>query len=91
MWALSVVKIKPITDHPLGDEAIRHLMQIDRLVFQAAPQPFDEDIVQLTAPAIHGDRHARLLQRTSESQGGKLTALISIEYLRFAVTLQRFI
>ncbi len=84
MGPLGVVKTKPIGDHPFRHKAIRHLMQIDRLVFEAAPQPFDEDV-------IHGDRHASTLERPIEGQGGELTALIRVEDLRFAVSGQGFI
>ncbi len=56
MGPLGVVKTKPIGDHPFRHKAIRHLMQIDRLVFEAAPQPFDENVV-------HGNRHASILER----------------------------
>ena len=91
MRALGVVELKPLPDHPFRHKAVRHLMQIDRLVFQAAPQPLNEDIVQVAAPAIHGDRHTRLLQRAGEGQGGELTALIGIEYLRFAMVFQRVV
>ncbi len=33
-------------------------MQIDALVLQRAPQPFDEDVVEEPAAPIHGDAHA---------------------------------
>jgi len=35
---LGIVKAQPIADHPLGNEAVRHLMQIDRLIFERAPE-----------------------------------------------------
>ncbi len=56
MGSLGVVKTKPIGDHPFRHKATRHLMQIDRLLFEAAPQPFDENVV-------HGNRHASILER----------------------------
>ena len=37
------------------------------------------------APAIHGDRDARLLERTGEGKKGELVALVRVEDLRFAV------
>ena len=41
---LEVVKADPITDQAPGGEAVGDLVEIDRLVFERAPQPLDKDI-----------------------------------------------
>ena len=45
-------KADPIADQAPGREAVGDLVQVDRLEFERAPQPFDEDIVHEPAPAI---------------------------------------
>ena len=47
---LGVVEVDPLADDPLGPEAIRQFVQIDRLVFERPPQAFDEDVVHAPAP-----------------------------------------
>jgi hypothetical protein len=41
-------------------------VQIDLLVFQAAPQPLDEDVVHAAAFPIHADRDAGSLEHAGE-------------------------
>ena len=58
MLALIVVEHEPRTDASarLRDRSVgldEHL-----LVFQAAPQPLYEDVVEKPALAVHADRHA---------------------------------
>ena len=60
-------------------------LQVDLLVFHGAPEPFDEDVVQCPAPAIHRDPHAPSQQRLGKIGRGKLAALIGIEYLRYSM------
>ena len=50
MGPLGVVEVDPLADDPLGPEAIRQFVQIDRLVFERPPQAFDEDVVHAPAP-----------------------------------------
>ena len=59
VWPLKVVKADPITDQAPGLEAVGDLVQVDRLVFERAPQPLDEDVVHAPAPAIHRDPGCR--------------------------------
>ena len=86
MWPLGIVKIDPIADDLFGLEPIRQLVQIDRLVFERAPQPLDEDVVHAAAPAIHGDRNLRRLEQTGEVKAGELAALVGVEDLRFSIS-----
>lgn len=52
------------------------------LVLHAAPKPFGEDIVLITALAIHADSHARCLQHGGECIAGELRALIGVVDVR---------
>ena len=74
MRPLGIVKIDPVADDPFGFEAIRQLVQIDRLVFERAPQPLDEDVVHAAAPAVHRDGDRRRLEHTGEVEAGELAA-----------------
>ena len=53
MWPLGIVKIDPIADDLFGLEPIRQLVQIDRLVFERALQPLDEDVIEIAAATVH--------------------------------------
>jgi hypothetical protein len=59
--------------------------QIHLLVFDAAPQPLDEDVVAPGALAVHADRDPVFDQHASECRAGELAALISVEDFRLAV------
>ena len=57
MAQLGVVEIHSLSDHSPRHEAVRQLMQLDRLVFERAPQALYEEIVH--EPAVHGSLHRR--------------------------------
>jgi len=61
------------------------------LIFQAAPQPFDEDVVQKPPLTVHADPHPHSLQFIDEPRGGELHTLIGVENLRPAMLGQRFL
>src|SRR6267142_3264521 len=60
--------------------------QIDLLVFDAAPQPFDEHIVPPGSFAVHADGDAIAGEHAGEGRAGKLRALVGVEDVRPAVT-----
>src|ERR1700693_4936384 len=62
--------------------------QIDLLVFDAAPQPFDEHVVAPGPFAIHADGDAVAGKQAGEGRTGELRALIGVEDLRLAMTAQ---
>src|SRR5215203_6165123 len=64
--------------------------QIHLLVFDAAPQALDKDVVAPGSLDVHADRDLVLEQHTGEVVAGELTALIRVEYLRTAVVAQGF-
>src|SRR5207253_3265995 len=52
---LDVVKVQPGADTGLGFGRGRIGMEVDLLVFEAAPQSLDKDVVHAAALAIHAD------------------------------------
>src|SRR5277367_5639376 len=81
---LLVVKRQPFADadarlgyRPVGlDENL--------FIFQASPQPFDEDVVQVPSFAIHANPHAQGLQLTEERRTGELHALDALLKVKLA-------
>src|ERR1700741_380858 len=64
----------------LGNRAIR--LDEHLLVFQAAPQPFNEDVVKKSAFAVHADPHTATFQLIEKRGAGELHALIRVEHVR---------
>ena len=51
--SLGVVKSDPVVDDAFGLEPVLQFIQINGLLLQRAPQSLNEDVVEITAPAIH--------------------------------------
>lgn len=62
--------------------------QIDLLIFDGAPEPFDDDIVPPSRLAIHVDGDLVFQEEAHEVHARKLTVLIGIEDLWLAITLE---
>src|SRR5665213_4542319 len=60
-----------------GRRTIR--FDIHFLIFQTAPQPLDENVVQKSSFAVHADPHALARKLVHERGAGKLHALIGVE------------
>jgi hypothetical protein len=58
-------------------------------IFQAAPQPLDEDVVQKSPFAVHADPHASVRKLVQERGAGELHALIGVEYFWPAMPVHR--
>src|ERR1700761_592019 len=63
-------------------------MNVYTLVFQAAPQPLDEDIIHPSPPSVHRNAYTRRPQNTGKPRRGELAALIGVENLGVAKPLQ---
>src|SRR5258705_11199075 len=85
MWAPAVIKVEIAADRCAGVTDAVIGPQIHLLVFDAAPQPLDEDVVAPGALAVHADRDPVFDQHASECRAGELAALISVEDFRLAV------
>ena len=67
--------------------AILEGSEVDALVFDAAPEPFHEDVVMVAALAVHADPDAMLFENACEGLAGELDALIGVEDLRRSMAL----
>src|SRR3984893_6615367 len=89
--ALRVVEIEPGANTGFGLAPTRIGVEVDLLVFEASPQPLDEDVVHAPALAIHANGDPMILQRAGEILAGELTALVGIEDLGPAVSGERLL
>src|SRR5216683_820061 len=62
----------------------------DFLVFEAAPQPLDENVVMPGALAVHADRDVGVEKHAGEGSTGELAALIGVEDLGLAMVGKSF-
>ena len=53
MRLLYIVEADPVFDHLPGFEVVSKFLQISRLLLERAPEPFDEDIVEIAAVCVH--------------------------------------
>src|SRR5271169_3997764 len=88
MRASTIIKVQIAAERSAGFTDAVVSPQIDFLVFDAAPQPFDEHVVPPSAFAVHADRNAVVGKHAGEGPAGELRALVRIEDVRFAVTSQ---
>src|SRR5499427_2620387 len=79
---LLIVETEPGADAGSGLGDCRISAKVDLLVFEAAPQSLDKDVVHAPAFAVHADHDAMPLQRAGKLVAGELAALIGIEALR---------
>ena len=81
MQSLAVIEIEVRGDAMpcLGHVLIRP--QIYLLILEAAPEPFDEDVVAEAAAPVHTDGDAMGAQHAGEVVVGELAALIGVEDL----------
>ena len=60
----------------------RVLVNVNLLVFDAAPETLNENVVEGPAAAVHADSDAFVFQYTDERCTGKLNALIGVHDFR---------
>ena len=53
-------------------------MQVDAFIFQAPPEPFDKDVIEEPALAIHRDAHTGSTQPICPSERRELAALVGV-------------
>ncbi len=56
-------------------------MEIHLLIFEAPPQPLDEDVVPPPPDPIHADLNSMSLQKPGEFLAGELATLIGVKDL----------
>ena len=60
----------------------RVLVNVNLLVFDAAPETLNKNVVEGPAPTVHADSDVLVLQYFNECRAGKLNALIGVHDLR---------
>ena len=85
-----------VEGHPFPDGRLRlrsclPSVQLDALVFQGAPQPLDEDVVQEAAFPVHRYAHAGSTQPVRPGEGRELRPLIGIHDLGRAELVDGFV
>ena len=63
-------------------------LQVNALLFHTLLEALDKNIIPIATLAIHADRYAMFAQHTCKGLTGELTALISVEDVRFAIACQ---
>ena len=91
MFSPVVVEVHPAANAVpgLGDAVVG--VEVDFCVFEAAPEPFDERVVDPTAFAVHADLDARIFEHLREVLAGELAALVGVEDFGPAVLGQRLV
>ena len=91
MRTVAVVKVKIPTNRAsrLADGFVGS--QIDLLVFDAAPQPLNEDVVPPGPFAVHADGDAVVGEDAGKDRTGELRALVGVEDFRLAMTRESFL
>src|SRR5271168_5575479 len=81
---------KPAPDATVGGCRTRALprlghvlvgLEVDLLVLETAPEPFDEDVIGKAAAAVHADGNPMGAQHAGEVVVGELAALVGVEDL----------
>src|SRR6266436_3212476 len=81
----------PVTDPLSCFAAGLEGIQEHALIFQRAPQTFDEDVVHPAATAVHRDADANVIQCVCEGEAGELAALVGVEDAGPAVASNRLL
>ena len=77
--AVMVVVAHPFGDTGLKLDQIAVAAHVDALILQAAPQPFDEHVVQPAAAAVHADSRPHAFQGVDPVVAGELATLVGVE------------
>ena len=74
-----IVDLKVFSQRGLGFVKAPVILEVDFLVFHGPPQPFSEDVVKASAPAVHADLNVRVFPQLADIlKAGKLAALVTV-------------
>jgi hypothetical protein len=82
MRSPAVVEVQVMADRTAGLADAVVGLQIHLLIFDAAPQSLDEDIIPPSPFTVHADRNGVVREHTVESRARELRALIRVGDLR---------
>jgi hypothetical protein len=83
--ALMVVEASPLGEFLAQVGTAVERMQVKVMVIDGLPRPFNEDVVLVSAAAVHADVDSLVLEDLGETGAGKLVSLIGVEDLRLGV------
>ena len=66
-------------------------IEVNVIVFQRPPEPFDPDIVQRSSLAVHRDLYSLLFQVLGPDGTGVLAALVRVQDFRFTMCSNRIL
>jgi hypothetical protein len=83
VWPLGIIKPEVFFQTPVKLNAIIKHMNIDAFIFDALPQPLDEDVIDCPAFTVHadGNRFIPVFQQGGVLIPGELASLIRVDDL----------
>src|SRR5450432_2783985 len=91
VWPPGVVEVDVAADPFSGSAHALVGVEVDLLVLDRAPHPFDEYVVAPASLAVHRDADAVPVEQSGELAARELAALIGVEDLRLAVSSDRLL
>ena len=80
MKSLLIVKVEIVSQStPSGGNRVI-VVEIDLLILDSAPEPFNEDVVKIATSAVPTDGNVSRLKSSGKRIRSKLTALVVVEY-----------
>src|SRR5258708_38587459 len=89
MWTRGIVFAKPTSQAALSRQTVGVILHVDVFLFDAAPEPLDEPVVDPPTASIHAHVHAHRLHRVEIGIAGELTALVGVGEQRRSAASQR--
>lgn len=87
MGPFHVIKIDVILYLVIQFQTIVRWFEINFLILEATPEPFNEDIVDRPPLAVHAELQVRMQGEVPPKiKTGKLAPLVSVQYLRCAMS-----
>jgi hypothetical protein len=87
MWPFMVVEME-VAFESLSERRYRALVfPVKVLILDRSPEPFNKDIVQRAAPAIHADGDAFPRQAACKGKAGELDSLVGAQTAGWALCL----
>jgi hypothetical protein len=85
MWPPTIIEVQVTANRSAGLGYTVVGSQIHLLVFDAAPQALDEDVISPSPFAVHADGNAVVGEHAGEGRPRELRTLIRVEDIRLAV------
>ena len=90
MKPVLIVKVEIISQSTTSRSHRIIVVEINLLILDTAPKPFNEDIVKIAASAVPTDGNISRFESINKSISSELTALVIIEYQGFGLAKSAF-